>query len=237
VSVVDAPLRASAGYARNVGVAHTSADCILFCDADDVVGATWVAAMHQRCAIDGFDVVGGRIDVDPGTLAPWLAAEAKSEWFGQCSVRYLGHRYAITASMGCRRQVFEALDGFDETLPAGAGGEDADFGIRCSIKGFTFGEAPEATVRYRIPTSIAGLLSRTYRYAYNGEPLLARYAEHQPVPAAALVTRPVKVAGYAVVVDRRLDPRVVGFRLANAFALTLGRWRYQRDHPPSSTEL
>jgi len=230
VRVVDAPLQASAGYARNVGVAQTSADYLLFCDADDVVGANWVAAMYQRCAVDGFDVVGGRIDADPGVLPAWLAAEAMPDWQGQCSLIHLGHQYAITASMGCRRDVFEVLDGFDQTLPGGAGGEDADFGIRSSIKGFTFGEAPHATVQYRTPSSIAGFLSRTYRYSYNNEPLMVRYAVHEPVLAAALVTRPVKTAGYAVLVDRRLDPRVVGFRMANAFASALGRWRYQRDH-------
>lgn len=229
VKVVDAPLRSSAGYARNVGATNTDANCILFCDADDVVGSTWVAGMYKRCVLDGFDLVGGRVDVDTGALARWLAETARPSFDGDCSLPYRGHRYAITASMGCRRDVFEALGGFDEALE-GAGGEDTDFGIRGSLEGFTFGEAPEATVRYRLPSTVRGLIARTYRYSYNGEALALAYGPYQAVSALSLVTLPVKTAGYALVVEQQLDPRKVGFRLVNGFAVTLGRWRYQRHH-------
>jgi len=229
ISVVDAPLRSGAGYARNVGAANTDADYILFCDADDVVGSTWVAEMYRRCALDGFDVVGGRVDVDTGALARWLAETVRPSFDGDCSLPFGDHRYAITASMGCRRDVFEALGGFDEALE-GAGSEDADFGIRASLDGFSFGEAPEATVRYRLPSTVRGLIARTYRYSHNGEALAFAYGPYQAVSVLSLVTLPVKMAGHALLVERQLDPRVVGFRLVNGFAATLGRWRYQRQH-------
>jgi glycosyltransferase involved in cell wall biosynthesis len=229
VRVVDAPMRSSAGYARNVGAANTNADYILFCDADDVVGSNWVAEMYKRCALDGFDVVGGRLHVDTGPLAPWLADLARPHWDGDCSLIHNGHRYAITASMGCRRDVFEVLGGFDESLPDGAGAEDTDFGIRCSLEGFTFGEAPDAFVQYRLPSTLCRLVARTYRYSYNGEALAVTYGPHRTLTMRSLVTLPTKMAIHALVVERRLDPRVVGFRLVNGFAATLGRWRYQRQ--------
>ena len=55
--VVDAPSRAGAAHARNVGVAAARGSSILFCDVDDVVSETWVADMSE--ALLTVDVASG----------------------------------------------------------------------------------------------------------------------------------------------------------------------------------
>src|SRR5262245_53435164 len=57
--LVDASTRRGAGHARNVGVKAATGDAIVFCDADDEVGAGWLSAMGN--ALTRHDFVAGRI--------------------------------------------------------------------------------------------------------------------------------------------------------------------------------
>ncbi len=58
---VDASGRVGASHARNVGVRAARGDHLLFVDADDVVSAGYLQAMHQ--ALLGAPLTAGRLDV------------------------------------------------------------------------------------------------------------------------------------------------------------------------------
>src|SRR5262245_10940945 len=59
--LVDSSDRRGAAHARNVGARAAAAPALAFCDADDEVGAGWVAAMGTALATHDF--VACRIDV------------------------------------------------------------------------------------------------------------------------------------------------------------------------------
>ncbi len=161
IRVVDAPLRSSAGYAKR-GAANTDADYILFCDADDVVGSTWVAEMYRRCALDGFDVVGGQITVDTSALARWLADTVRPSFDGDCSLPMattgtpLRHQWAV-GTMPSRRwgALTKPWRGQAVKTPILASGPH--------WRDFPSARPRSATVRYRLPSTVRGLIARTYR--------------------------------------------------------------------------
>ncbi|MEN3339648.1 MAG: hypothetical protein V7647_3324 [Acidobacteriota bacterium] len=127
--------RQGVSYARNTGVASTTAPIILFLDDDGVPVADWVRSMKQ--AFDEHpevDCIGGRIT--PRWVHPrpsWLAAP---HW-GPIAVQdrphaaYLNAQQAsaclLSANLGCRREAFNAVGGFSPEYPRN---QDREFEMR-----------------------------------------------------------------------------------------------------------
>ena len=110
--VIEADAIASAGYARNRGVAATTAPLLLFCDADDRVGPGWVAAMVA--ALDHAEIVGGWLRPDAGNAPSWLRIAPGYPRQARIGLTEFDGRlwFPPTASFGCRRSAFEAAGGF-----------------------------------------------------------------------------------------------------------------------------
>lgn len=228
VQVVDAPGHPSAAHARNVGVARSDGQLLLFCDADDVADPRWVCEMVRAQQSQGCDAVGGRLMVDRSALPDWLYRLTYQSMDGSCTMHIHNFSYAVTASMACTRNAFDLTGGFDENIGTGAGAEDTDFGIRLKQRGLTLGEAPDALLTYRPKSTIRALLWRSHVYSRNGEALAAKLGvANRPrlIPPVVLM---VKVAGYSVIVDRKADPRPILFRVAETIAQHSGRRQYHR---------
>jgi glycosyltransferase involved in cell wall biosynthesis len=139
--VVSATTGHSVAHARNAGIAAASHDTILICDADDVVDRAWIASLARVLATA--DLVGGStLDWDGGALPDGIP-----ELFGTGGFGFLpsfgGCNFAI------RREVWEAIGPFDETLRSG---EDVDFAWRAQLAGYELANAPDAIVFYRVST-------------------------------------------------------------------------------------
>lgn len=132
--------RPGASVARNVGWRAARHELVLFCDDDVWVDPGWVDAMVAALAGDdrvGF--VAGRIDIPPGQEALGVAVSILDRTdpvtYDDRTAGLLGH----AASLGTRRAALESVDGFDESLGAGArfgGSEDNDLFDRMFAAGW-----------------------------------------------------------------------------------------------------
>lgn len=149
VRIVDASQRSGVNHARNVGSRHARADLILLCDADDVVRPGWLQA-HMGAAASGCVLLGGPVEPfvhSPGDLEPRGRPAPADPCFG--TLGFLP--YPIGANCGYRREIFEALGGFDEDFAGGA--DEIDFFWRAQVRGHRLCHVAAASVWYRQRTA------------------------------------------------------------------------------------
>jgi glycosyltransferase involved in cell wall biosynthesis len=161
VRVIDASARAGASFARNCGAAHARGDRLAFCDGDDVVGPEWITAMSE--ALSRFTIATGPLIY--GTLnESWVVDSRKSthEDPSQRAPTAGWMPFAIGANVGTTRAAFDAVGGFDETMPAS---EDIDFSWRAQLAGGTFHFEPRAVVHYHLRHSLGAIFRQARFYA------------------------------------------------------------------------
>jgi GT2 family glycosyltransferase len=216
--IVDAPAQASCGYARNVGLASSRGDTLLFCDADDVVDHRWVAEMISAMEKQHVDVVGGKLVVDRSQIPMWIYRSGYEDLDGICLFMFGQIPFAGGGAMGIRRAALSAVGGFASMLPGTAGGgEDTDLGIRLWHAGFSVGKAPKALLVYT-PRTTAWAFIRRQRI--NTETATALAIREHCVARSNLwtmISRPVAVGVHAVVLRREWRLRVVAMAMATNF--------------------
>lgn len=143
--LVDAGGRPGIPYARNQGVLASSGQIIAFCDADDVVADTWVAALAG--AVRGPGLVGGRKDAvtESGRPRPDVAPAGLT--------RTLHLPFAATCNLAVTRDCFFAVGGFDESLPP-YGFEDVDFCWRAQEAGYPLDYAHDAAITFTVSSKV-----------------------------------------------------------------------------------
>ncbi|MDH6281623.1 glycosyltransferase [Prescottella agglutinans] len=149
-------------YARNVGIAAAQGDFLAFCDGDDQVHADWLTELVR--AADGFDAVGGAVDIttlNSPEVASWRALPERHERFG--ADEFLP--YAIGCNFGAWRSSLEMIGGFDPTFTDGA--DDVATSWRLQLAGMTLGHAPDALVAYRFRDTYRGTWDQSSRYGRN----------------------------------------------------------------------
>ena len=140
--------------------------------------------------------------------------------------------FAGGATLGFRREVFEAAGDFD---PAFAVMEDIDFCVRAHLAGFELVFVPEAVYHYRFRGDLAGIWRQAYRYNYYRALLRRRYgaeplADPPPLDAALRPRAEARAAageGRARGRARRrpAEPRAPGRRLTQASGQLWGQLR------------
>ncbi|WP_052590998.1 glycosyltransferase family 2 protein [Luteipulveratus mongoliensis] len=180
--------RQGPSYARNVGARHAQGEWLAFCDADDVADPAWLERLYA--AREGADMVSGAMGVAE-LNPPWtvLARGPSAVWDelpeGPCD--YLP--FARSCNVLVRRSAFEALDGFDESLPFL---EDVDLSWRGQLAGWTLAVAPTALIHYRYRPTPMGVYRQMANYEGAEVLLYQRFrsqgAQRRP---AAVVARKV----------------------------------------------
>ena len=161
MEVVEAPMRGAAS-ARNAGAANSSATVVLFCDADDKVGPSWVRCMASETLVSG--IAGGPIVVDRGATPPW-AWPFYSGFEGSARQMFYGRiPFVMSASMGIRRDLFQSVGGFDESFP-GSGGEEVDLCLRLADTPLGLVADPEAAISYLPRSDFRGVLKQRMGYS------------------------------------------------------------------------
>src|SRR3954447_4975838 len=149
--------------ARNTGVAATTADIVVFTDADCLPEPHWLEELVT--AFDDPDIgVGG------GPVNPVQAASAAERWALERGVldqatafRHPFMPYFATANAAYRRSVLVAVGGFDAQLASG-GDVDACWRVQ-AMTDYRLRFVPGAVVRHRHRVRVRPLLRQQLRYA------------------------------------------------------------------------
>ncbi len=160
-----------AAHARNVGAQAAKGELLLFCDADDVVGAGWLPAMIR--ALESHDgVVASRFDyLHLNPLA--RGQERTTQTRGLQDHHYppfLPH--AGGSGLGVHASVHRSIGGFDESLRVL---EDTDYCWRAQLAGFPLRFAEEAVVHVRIRTDLVDEWRQRVAWGEGNVGLYARY--------------------------------------------------------------
>ena len=68
----------------------------------------------------------------------------------------------VSASLACRREVHDAIGGWDERF--GAAADDVAFSLAAQRAGYRIGFAEDAVCHYRVRTTLRGVLAQQWRY-------------------------------------------------------------------------
>jgi glycosyltransferase involved in cell wall biosynthesis len=158
VRVESAPGVEGAGAVRNAGVALARGDAFALCDADDIVGPLWVAAMGD--ALRDHDAVSGPLEVT--TLnPPWLVRTRGTPSLTAPATFHGCFPIMPAGNFGMRSGVWEQLGGFDPIVLAN---EDADLSLRARLAHVDVHFAPDALVHYRYRDDGPVLFRQGVRY-------------------------------------------------------------------------
>jgi GT2 family glycosyltransferase len=204
VRVARGPRRRNSYAARNRAVAAAHASPVLaFCDSDCVPEPSWLE--EGIAALAAAEAAAGAIRFTlPERRSIWTLVDIESTKDHERQVRF-GN--AETANLFVRRELFDRLDGFDDSLPEHG---DFDFANRCVAAGARLVYAPRALVWHPAREGAASLLRMMWvmnRWA------AARAARAGDVPPAVklrcwvpvvTVLRGRRRFGYPLGIDRKL---------------------------------
>lgn len=169
--VIDAFAKQGAAYALNTGVRAAKADAVAFCDADDIVSNGWVAAMGDGLKRHPF--VSGPLETKKLNRSPLTEHRNNAQSSGIQQYSYppfLPH--AGAGNMGVRRELFESLGGFDESLRTLF---ETDFCWRVQLRGIPLVPVRNAVVHVRHRDRVRALLRQARMYAEYDVELYKRY--------------------------------------------------------------
>lgn len=170
--VVDASATRGPGYARNCGARAARGRHLLFLDADDVVDPSYVD--HMVNALEHADMVGARVEqaeLNPGWTAEVRTVAQQSD-LPVVNVAGEDLPWIYCATLGIRRETFERMGGFDESLISG---EDVDLSIRARWSGLRLDFARAALLHCRLPHTLPAVFRQGLKYGAGGARVEAKY--------------------------------------------------------------
>lgn len=180
IRVVDASARRGPAAARNIGAESAVGDVFAFCDADDVVGPGWLAALARATA--EHDFVGGALDFQ--TFDRWTPGVSDAPLWGPREGIFGWFPYALGANMAVSRRAFERVGGFTEELEAG---EDLDLSWRLQLAGYPLHYEPHAVVSKRPRSTSRHQMRQHFNYGIHDVALYER------LRGSGMPPRPLKV--------------------------------------------
>jgi glycosyltransferase involved in cell wall biosynthesis len=187
--IVDASERQGQPYALNAGAQAASGEYLAFCDADDVVGSGWVAAMGS--ALLKHDFVACRMEF--GRLnSPWVQRTRRNPQSHGLNIydypKYLPH--AGGGTLGVKKALFQNIGGFDETFPCL---HDTVLCFKLQLAGTPLHFVPDAVMHIRFRDSLIGIFRQSVGYA---EFNVLLYKQFRPLGMPKLDYQSIKRAWY-----------------------------------------
>lgn len=180
------------GRARNVGVARTQGDVLVFVDDDAVLGdASAVRRLVEPLSDPTIGVTGASKLIPPDStwFQRWVAREVPriqhpvvSEPLVTIPGPQNGYYCEVTTTCcAMRRAVFEEVGGFSEVLVRGV---DTEFFVRLARHGYKIVLVPHAWVWHPAPATLPALLRKQFYYGYGH----AQEVQHDPSRGWPLTT-------------------------------------------------
>jgi GT2 family glycosyltransferase len=208
--------------ARNAGARVARGRWLVFTDSDCEVAPEWLAALAEAAAAADAQpdarvgMLAGLIESAPPET-PVEAYIARRGWIDQEKFLAPGRRFsppfAATANLAVRREVFDAIGGFDPAL-ANAG-QDADWCWRAARAGWSIRWTPAARVVHRHRATLGDALRQAYRYGRGNAALFAKHRNafgarvwfdprHAVWAARGFLVAPIHAVTGRTPLDRRL---------------------------------
>lgn len=169
--IVDAYGRQSQAYALNIGVQAAAGEALAICDADDKVAPGWVAAMGAALSKYGF--VAGSLKADELNESWVQRVRRCPQQDGLQEYTYPPYMpHAAGSNIGFKRSVYEAVSGFDESVPVL---HDTDYCWRVQLAGMRIHFEPNAVVQYRFRHTVGGIYRQSRAYGESNALLYKRY--------------------------------------------------------------
>jgi glycosyltransferase involved in cell wall biosynthesis len=216
--------------ARNRGAREGRGELLAFCDADETALPHWLRALVDALEEDCGGASGPML-ADPAAhdaLSIYAAKDANPHDMREaCDIEL-----AVTGNVLYRRDLFDALGGFNTATRTGA---DLDFSDRVRQAGKRIRFTPEAVVYHRPRTSLGRLFRHEVRCAYGGE----WFHRERPTPLyvipwllAASLARSAGAAAKALLLFRRppglrIKLGLIGLNVLLGIANTYGKLRYR----------
>ena len=209
VRVLTGPNR-GVSSARNRGIAETTAEWIVFLDADDLLVSGTLRRRLETAEATGADVVvcdwqefsdGGEGAVEGAVRSIDVAALAED-----AEIACATHVWATTAALMYRRSLVEKIGGFREDLPVI---QDARFLFDAAYHGARFAHSAHVGARYRItPQSLSRRdPARFWRDALlNGQQIEALWRERHALTSRQMTALADIYNGAAHGLFRAADP-------------------------------
>lgn len=180
------------GRARNVGVARTHGDVLVFVDDDAVLAdGTVVRRLVEPLSEPTVGVTGASKLIPPDStwFQRWVAREVPriehpivSEPVVTMPAPENGYYCDVTTTCcAMRRAVFDEVGGFSETLSRGV---DTEFFVRVARAGYQIVLVPHAWVWHPAPATLTALLRKQFHYGYGH----AQEVQHDPSRGWPLTT-------------------------------------------------
>jgi glycosyltransferase involved in cell wall biosynthesis len=155
LNLIDEPDNHGVSYSRNDGATRARSENLIFIDSDDIPNQTYLAAMLESLEKSAFVYA----SMDYAALNPdWIVDAFAREIEG--GVHNPVAPYANGGNIGIKKSVFEALNGFDTTLPAF---EDLDFSWRVFKLGHKMILVQNAVLAYRVAPDLRALYRKGHR--------------------------------------------------------------------------
>lgn len=169
--IVDASDRQGQPYALNVGAEAAIGEGLAFCDADDVVGADWVAAMGT--ALSKHDFIACRMDINRLNKMWIRKSHGNPQEHGLNVYRYPPYLpHGGGGTLGVKKVLYQTIGGFDESLPYL---HDTDFCWRLQRLGTKLDFVPDAVMHVRYRDTFRGIYRQAIGYAEYNVLLYKRY--------------------------------------------------------------
>lgn len=156
------------GAARNIGIAHSSGNILIFLDADCIVSNQWYKVhMDAHKRYPGLLAVGGSISRTPD-VSLWAKCDHYCSWYNinpGCKKRWVPNH--TPANLSIARDTFERVGPFQENLSSKGVHEEAQWqGNLVKHRGRILFE-PKCTVRHIDRGNFKGYIKHNYWWAYN----------------------------------------------------------------------
>ncbi|APF40445.1 hypothetical protein BHE16_04785 [Neomicrococcus aestuarii] len=220
-----------ASYARNVGIRASSAERIMFCDADDVVSRWWIS--HGDLCFDFSPVWNGSAilltdEEFEGSLEDIrLAFGDKPKFEPPVAGRPTAFPVLMGGNFGATKSALESVKAFDQSF-VGAG-EDNDLGFRFRRAGFEYPNAPSVRIGYRGKWDPRFIRSLAFRQAKAHALIATRYGSWPDSPMPKVCRELIRVTGSAILMltgKKTKDWGGLSNRASAAMGLGLGKLEY-----------